>query len=112
MSSSGCSNSSASGIVHADSAWAEARLAVGHELFAAVDREPAGADDHFLTADHEVQEHRDPPGMLAAELANGREHGARILAGRHADPASVRLAHAAVLRTTAVVREGLLEQAD
>src|SRR5262249_53091509 len=112
MSSSGCSKSSASGIVHADAARAGAGLAVGHEVFAAVDGKPPGADDHFLTAKYQVQEHRNPPGMLGAEVTNGREHGARILAGRHADPASVRLAHAAVLRAAAVVRERLLEQAE
>src|SRR5215468_12184700 len=102
MSSSGCSKSSASGIAHADGARAEERLAVGRELFAGVDRKPASAHDHFLAAEYEVQEHGHPPGMLAAELANGREHGARILTGRHADPAGVRLARTAVLRAAAV----------
>src|SRR5262245_3469114 len=103
MSSSGCSNSSASGIVHADGARTEKRLALGHEVFAAIDREPAGADDHLLAAEDEVQEHRDPPGVLAAELSDGRQRSARILAGRHADSTGVRLAHAAVLGAAAVV---------
>src|SRR5262245_35645407 len=109
MSSSGCSKSSASGIVQADGARAEERLAVDHELFAAIDRESAGADDHLLRADQEMQEHRDPPGMVAAKLLDGRESGAGILARRDPDPAGVRLAHAAGLRASAVVGERLLE---
>src|SRR5262245_60394895 len=107
MSSSGCSKSSASGIVHADGAGAEKRLAVGHERLAAIDRESARADHHFLRADQEVQEHRHATGMLGTELLDGREGGAGILARRDADPAGIRLAHAAVLRAGAIVRERL-----
>src|SRR5258706_329367 len=92
----GCSKSSASGIVHADRAGAEGRLALGDELLASVDREAAGPDDDFLGVEEEVQEHGHAPGMLAADPSHGREGDARVLARRDADPAGAGLGAPAI----------------
>src|SRR5262245_20234680 len=92
ISSSGCSKSSASGMLHHRSSRAEQGLELAEQLGACVHGESARADDDFLGGQYQVQEDRDRSRVLSTGLAHGGQWPRRVVAGPNTDAQHIGLA--------------------
>src|SRR5438552_17072484 len=91
-SSSGSSNSSASGILDGDRRRAQQRLQPLAQAGAGIDEQTAGPDHDVLRWEPDVDEQLHPPGMARADLAHGGERRAGLAVGDHANAEGVGLA--------------------